>query len=314
MKKKSLAFLIAVCTLAATSFSSCGETAEKSMPATENNVVTEETTAAEVAETEAAETEAVTEAAPEETKSEIVRPDVITADVAMDLLKAGNENYLNPNLDADLRTKLSTDGQHPYAVVITCSDSRVAPEILFDINLGDIFTIRTAGNVVDAFETGSVEYGAEHLGSPLVVVLGHSNCGAVTAAVEGGEAGGSIASIVDAIAPSVEKAKGEVTDEAAVLDRAIELNVENSIAELRKSAILSELEEKGELKIVGATYDIKTGEVKFLEESAPAEETAAAETTAAENAEAAETSAETAAEETTAAENAETEETTAAAE
>lgn len=268
MKKKTIAFIMALCAAASLSLSACAGTEE-----TKNETAGSETTAeteASAPETSAAETAEAPET--EAAKTEIERPDVITADVAMDLLKAGNANYLNPNVDADLRSKLTTDGQHPYAVVITCSDSRVAPEILFDINLGDIFTIRTAGNVVDAFETGSVEYGAEHLGSPLVVVLGHSNCGAVTAAVEGGEAGGSISAIVDAINPSVEKAKNEVTDENEVLDKAIELNVENSIAELRKSEILSELEKEGKLKIVGATYDIMTGEVKFLETAVPSEE------------------------------------------
>jgi len=272
MKKKTIAFIMALCAAASLSLSACAGTEEtKNETAGSAGSETTAETEASAPETSAAETAEAPET--EAAKTEIERPDVITADVAMDLLKAGNANYLNPNVDADLRSKLTTDGQHPYAVVITCSDSRVAPEILFDINLGDIFTIRTAGNVVDAFETGSVEYGAEHLGSPLVVVLGHSNCGAVTAAVEGGEAGGSISAIVDAISPSVEKAKSEVTDENEVLDKAIELNVENSIAELRKSEILSELEEEGKLKIVGATYDIMTGEVKFLENTAPAEET-----------------------------------------
>lgn len=272
MKKKTIAFIMALCAAASLSLSACAGTEETKNETAETSVVSETTaeTEASAPETSAAETTEAPET--EAVKTEIERPDVITADVAMDLLKAGNANYLNPNVDADLRSKLTTDGQHPYAVVITCSDSRVAPEILFDINLGDIFTIRTAGNVVDAFETGSVEYGAEHLGSPLVVVLGHSNCGAVTAAVEGGEAGGSISAIVDAISPSVEKAKNEVTDENEVLDKAIELNVENSIAELRKSEILSELEEEGKLKIVGATYDIMTGEVKFLETAVPSEE------------------------------------------
>ena len=117
-----------------------------------------------------------------------------TAINALDKLLSGNSAYvsgnINPNVDANLREDLVTNGQHPYAVVITCSDSRVPPELIFNAGLGEVFVIRTAGNVVSDFEIGSVEYGVEHLGSPLVIVLGHTNCGAVTAAVEGGEAGG----------------------------------------------------------------------------------------------------------------------------
>lgn len=205
----------------------------------------------------------INKAAKNDSKEETTK--VTTADEALALLKQGNQNYLNPDTDASLREDLTTNGQHPYAVVITCSDSRVAPEILFDSKMGDIFVIRTAGNVVDAFERGSVEYGAEHLGSPLVVVLGHSNCGAVTAATETEVPGGDIKTIVDSIKPSVEEARKTTSDEVEVLNEAIKLNVKNSIAQLEKSAILEELQKEGKLKIVGAVYNITSGKVEFME-------------------------------------------------
>ena len=121
--------------------------------------------------------------------SQVTNPDyqkpenISTADDAKKALEAGNKAYKDGNIDitatnAD-RTDLSENGQKPYAVVITCSDSRVPPELIFNSGLGELFTIRTAGNVVADFETGSVEYGVDHLGAPLVVVMGHTKCGAV---------------------------------------------------------------------------------------------------------------------------------------
>lgn len=183
-------------------------------------------------------------------------------------LLSGNTQYLsgsiNPSVDANLRKDLVENGQHPYAIVITCSDSRVPAELIFNAGLGEIFVIRTAGNVVSDFEIGSIEYGAEHLGSPLVFVLGHTNCGAVTAATEGGEAGGSIQSIVNEIAPSVAKAR-ENGSEENLLPRAIEFNVSNSINKIRQSPIMQELEEEGKVAIIGGVYDIQSGSIKVLE-------------------------------------------------
>lgn len=190
-----------------------------------------------------------------------------TADEALAALKAGNADYLNGtatmNVSSELREDLATNGQSPHTVVITCSDSRVPPELLFNSSLGELFVIRTAGNVVDDFEIGSVEYAADHLGSPLVVVLGHSHCGAVGAAVEG-HAEGYIESIVHEIEPSVEAAKKTAEgDEVATV--AENLNVENSIETLRESDILKKLEQESKCKIVGAKYDIDTGAVTFFE-------------------------------------------------
>lgn len=189
------------------------------------------------------------------------------AEQALDKLMAGNENYLSgsikPNVGASLRKDLAENGQHPYAIVITCSDSRVPAELIFDSSLGDIFVIRTAGNVVSDFEIGSVEYGAEHLGSPLIFVLGHSNCGAVTAATEGGEVPGMIQSIVDEIEPSVQKAKDAGAED--VLSKAVELNVINSVNKITSSEIIKEFMEEGKVDVVGGVYDINTGTITIIE-------------------------------------------------
>ena len=189
------------------------------------------------------------------------------AEQALEKLLSGNEKYLSgsikPNVGASLRKDLATNGQHPYAIVITCSDSRVPAELIFDSSLGDIFVIRTAGNVVSDFEIGSVEYGAEHLGSPLILVLGHTNCGAVTAAAEGGEAEGKLQAIVDEIEPSVQKAKDAGAED--VLSKAVEFNVMNSVNKISSSEIIEELMEEGKVEVVGGVYDINTGTISIIE-------------------------------------------------
>lgn len=192
-----------------------------------------------------------------------------TADQALNALEAGNKAYMggtaNMNISADRRNDLAENGQKPHTIVITCSDSRVPPELIFNSGLGDLFVIRTAGNVVGDYEIGSVEYAADHLGSPLVVVMGHSECGAVGAAVEG-HATGNIESIVEEIVPSVTAAKEQETDEAKITSTAEDLNVENSIKNLKESETLSKLVSEGKLTIKGAKYDIKTGQVTFFDD------------------------------------------------
>ena len=199
---------------------------------------------------------------------------VSTADQAVDVLKSGNEAYRSGTVDSDvtgsLRSDLAENGQTPHTTIITCSDSRVPPELIFNSDLGELFTIRTAGNVVDEFEIGSVEYAADHLHTPLVVVMGHSGCGAVAAAVEG-HADGDIEDIVHEIKPSVDAAKETETETDDIAKKAEDLNIENSIKRLRTSKILSELESEGKIKILGAKYDINTGEVTFFDYSKPAD-------------------------------------------
>ena len=181
-------------------------------------------------------------------------------------LVEGNKRYVNnamtrPDQSVERRSEL-VKGQQPFAIILSCSDSRVPPEILFDQGIGNLFVIRTAGNVFDNIALGSIEYAAEHLKVPLLVVLGHEKCGAVTATVEGGHAPGHIFSIVEAIHPSVEKAKSRSGD---VIDGAVRINAIMCAERLQASEpILSELVKSGKLKIVPARYNLSTGEVEFL--------------------------------------------------
>ncbi len=179
-------------------------------------------------------------------------------------LKAGNDRYvaglaMRPRQDARRREETG-QSQKPLAIVLTCSDSRVPPELLFDQGIGDLFVIRVAGNVVDDFVLGSVEYAAEHLGVSLVVVLGHERCGAVSATVKGGEAPGHIGPLIEAIKPSVELARDQRGD---VLENAINNNIRAMVKAVRESLpILAHLGSSGRLTVVGALYDLDTGKVE----------------------------------------------------
>ncbi|NOZ95667.1 MAG: carbonic anhydrase [Acidobacteria bacterium] len=185
---------------------------------------------------------------------------------ALNLLTEGNERYCagratHPHQTLQRRESLA-GGQSPFAVILTCSDSRVSPEILFDRGVGDLFVIRTAGNVVDDIGIGSIEYAVAHLGTSLVMVLGHTSCGAVTAAVQGGEAEGHIGAIVEAIAPAVEAARGGANGEAGLLGKAINENVRKVVAQLSSSRpILADAVDQGHLLVIGGLYDIVTGKV-----------------------------------------------------
>lgn len=196
------------------------------------------------------------------------RQEITSGAEAQQLLTEGNKRYINGKVLADDLSSAKRDtlkkGQKPFAIILSCADSRVPPEVIFDQGLGDVFVIRDAGNVADPVVTGSVEYGAEHLKAPLLVVLGHSSCGAVTATAQGGEVPGSIGSIIAKIKPSVEKAKavGAVGDQ--IIEKAAELNVEATMAQLETSPVIKELVEKGKLTIVGAKYNLETGEVGWL--------------------------------------------------
>jgi carbonic anhydrase len=156
-------------------------------------------------------------------------------------------------------------GQQPYAIVLTCSDSRVCPEILFDESLGKLFVIRVAGNVVDPIVLGSIEYAAEHLGSKLLVVLGHTSCGAVKATIAGGNIPPNIQRIADCISPAVEKTRAKHLDEKSLLDESVNENVREQLQRIRSgSTTLAEMEEKKELQILGAIYDIESGKTSFF--------------------------------------------------
>lgn len=185
---------------------------------------------------------------------------IVSADDALAKLKKGNETYLNANSNpADvspaIRKETMVNGQFPYAIVITCSDSRCIPEAVFSAGIGDIFTIRVAGNVMDNHQLGSVEYAAEHLGSRLCVVLGHTNCGAVGATLEGGAPEGYVKTLTD----SIKEAIGSETDP----DKACRLNVENSVKQIKDKVHIPD-EDGLAFKVVGAVYNIGDGTVEFL--------------------------------------------------
>jgi len=165
---------------------------------------------------------------------------------------------------AKRRTEL-TKSQHPFATIVSCSDSRVPPEIVFDEGLGDLFVVRVAGNVIDDHSVGSIEYSVDHLAVRLIVVLGHQRCGAVKAAKETiaakGKAPGHIESLVKAIRPAVEATvNGDV-------EATTEANVKNVVQALRTSTpILKSKVDSGEVRVIGGYYSLDTGSVTFLEE------------------------------------------------
>lgn len=181
-------------------------------------------------------------------------------------LADGNTRFVEdraelPRRSPGRRREISS-GQHPFAAVLTCSDSRVVPEILFDQGLGDLFVVRVAGNIVDDAVRGTMEYGAFHLELPLIVVLGHTRCGAVAAAVAQAPPQGCIRALTDAIGPAVEVSRSLPGDP---VDNAARENVILQVEKLRRAAsTLVELHEEGRLRIVGALYDVETGVVDWL--------------------------------------------------
>jgi carbonic anhydrase len=194
-------------------------------------------------------------------------------------LLEGNARYTSSQLssckrtDPSVREALAT-GQRPAAIILSCSDSRVPPELVFDQTLGDLFVVRVAGNVPDPVVLGSIEYAAENLGSPLIMVLGHERCGAVTAAVDAkGHPSGNLGAILTALGPAVAQAKREAAgkDKAELVDVAITDNVKGVAASLtRRSATLAKLVKEGAVRIVSARYDLDDGRVSVLDAPAVA--------------------------------------------
>ena len=183
---------------------------------------------------------------------------MISADEAFIRLKKGNEQYVSTDtfqsdISSSLLEHFAKNGQEPYAIIISCSDSRVIPERIFHAAIGDLFTIRVAGNVIDDHQLGSIEYAAGHLGTNLIVVLGHTQCGAVTAAIRH-DPGGYIKYITDEI-------KAAVGDERDDYKAAV-LNVHRSISIIESNLEIQKGEEHG-LKVIGAIYRIEDGTVDF---------------------------------------------------
>jgi len=196
----------------------------------------------------------------------------ITPSDALDMLKAGNKRFLaNQQEQRNLHDQIqaTTGGQYPFAVVLSCIDSRVPVEVVFDQGIGDIFSARVAGNFVNTDILGSIEYGCKVAGSKLVMVLGHTSCGAVKGACDDVKLG-NITSMLDKLKPAVQGVQTpEGTDRSsangAFVQQVVYKNVELTIAQMKaESAVLSEMEANGEIEIVGAVYDIKSGAVDFL--------------------------------------------------
>ena len=196
-----------------------------------------------------------------------------TADVALAELIDGNARFVSGKLENPRRSpndfRAVADAQYPEAIVVACADSRVAPELLFDTGVGDLFVIRVAGNVVDGAGVtvkGSIEYAVAELQVPLIVVLGHSNCGAVKSAVthidQKDSLPGAINGLVELIKPAVLKAQGEPGN---IYANATRENVKIGVDKLKQlPPILAPSVKKGSVSVVGAVYDLHTGKVEFL--------------------------------------------------
>jgi carbonic anhydrase len=190
----------------------------------------------------------------------------ISANQALQKLKEGNQRYVSfkrsyPDQD-QVRLKAVAQGQHPFAVILGCADSRVPPELLFDQGLGDLFVIRVAGNILDEGTLASIEFATAELGVPLVIVLGHQRCGAVKAALDGGAVPGHIGRLVEAIKPALAEIQDQKGDR---LDNAVRANVKMVVKQITASTpILADLVKKDKLKVVGGRYALDNGIVEII--------------------------------------------------
>jgi carbonic anhydrase/predicted small lipoprotein YifL len=194
------------------------------------------------------------------------------ADTALKMLTEGNARWVAgnptaPNTDSARRQEVADSGQKPFVTVLTCADSRLPAERIFDRGVGDVFVVRVAGNVAGMSEVATIEYGTGHLGTPLLVVMGHTKCGAVAAAASGAQVHGAVERLVDRIEPAVERARAENPDASPeeLTSIAIRENVWQTIFDLlRSSPETRSMVSSGKLTIVGAVCDIRTGKVDFM--------------------------------------------------
>ena len=184
----------------------------------------------------------------------------ITPDEALQKLNDGNQRFVtnkrqNPNQSTVRLTEVA-QGQNPFAAVLSCADSRVPVEIIFDQGLGDIFVVRDAGNIATPEEIGSLEFGTLVLGAKVLMVIGHQNCGAVKATIDGNAVPGKIGSIIDAIKPAIQANQS--------IEAAVKANVKLQIEKLKTSPVLTQLVQEGNLKIVGGYYNLETGLIELV--------------------------------------------------
>jgi carbonic anhydrase len=196
--------------------------------------------------------------------------DKITPDMAFDLLKEGNKRFVN-NLKANRnlleQANETSDGQHPFAVILSCIDSRTSAELIFDQGLGDIFSIRIAGNILNEDILGSMEFACKVAGSKIIVVLGHSKCGAVAGAVNHVEMG-NLTSLLSKIRPAIDDEntidQNRTADNPEFVQKVTEVNVKRVMKEIvERSPIIKEMLEKNEIKLVGGLHELSTGQVSF---------------------------------------------------
>ena len=189
----------------------------------------------------------------------------MTIQESLNRLKDGNVRFVADQLDGKLqdssRRKSLLDGQEPYAIILTCADSRVVPELAFDTGLGELFVVRVAGNIANSSSIASIEYAVAHLGTNVIVVLGHQSCGAVTAALEGGDNGYNLNHLLAHITPAIVASK-----EGATVNDVAKINIELTVGELKnRSEIIRNAVDKGDIKVVPAYYNLDSGKVDFLE-------------------------------------------------
>ena len=205
------------------------------------------------------------------TAFEVDESKITTPDEAIAALKAGNERFVSGNMinqDFGKQIEKTSGGQNPYATVLSCLDSRIPTEIVFDQGIGDIFVGRVAGNVEDINMVGSFEFAAALKGVKAIVIMGHTACGAVGGACQNAKLG-NLTLLLDEIQPAVELVKAQHPNEnvcdAPLVDDISEANVVKTIKDIRaKSPVIEQLEKEGKVKLVGAMYDITTGKVRFL--------------------------------------------------
>ena len=179
-------------------------------------------------------------------------------------LQEGNQRYVADMLDRKLqnnerRTTL-TGGQEPFAIVLSCADSRVVPEFAFDTGLGELFVVRVAGNIANSSTIASIEYAVAHVGSKVIVVLGHQSCGAVTAAVAGGDNGYNLNHLLSHITPAI-----SASSEGSTINDIVKKNAQMTVQELQnRSSIIKNAVENGSVKVVPAYYNLDSGKIDFL--------------------------------------------------
>jgi carbonic anhydrase len=202
---------------------------------------------------------------------EVEEGKITSPDEAIAALKAGNERFVTGNMinqDFARQIEQTSGGQHPYAAILSCLDSRIPTEIVFDQGIGDVFVGRVAGNVEDVNMVGSFEFAAALKGVKAIVVMGHTSCGAVDGACQGAKLG-NLTQLLDEIQPAVELVKlqhpNENVCDAPLVNDISEANVVQTINDIRaRSTVITTLENEGKVKLVGAMYDVSTGKVRFL--------------------------------------------------